>query len=115
MCCGNYEGLEAALAAPGGEGVMAARVFATRPGDRLTIGGFGIATEKEGVEVPEEVAARFEQEIKGEVEVEVEDPAHPGKMKREKQKVPGGGRKDIRVERDGHAHKAHAPDKGKEK
>jgi len=103
-----------------------ARIYATRDGDSLQIGGYGVASRLQVKDpktgklewvntpaiVPEEVAARFEGEIKGEVESEIDDPEKPGKRKTVKEKVPGGGRKDIRVERDGPAFKAHP--KGKD-
>lgn len=112
MCCGNdYDGLEAAMAAPSGEGVMA-RVFTTVPGLVLQIGNFGPATNTEAAVVDDATATQLEAEIKGEVEVEVPDPADPAKRKREIQKFAKGPRKDIRVERDAPAPKT-AP-KGKE-
>jgi len=57
VCCGNYEGLDAALAVPQ-EGMTMAKVFAARPGDVLRLGGYGEATDKVPAMVPDAVAKK---------------------------------------------------------
>jgi hypothetical protein len=42
-----------------------AKVFTTVPGLVVNVGGYGNASNDEGVSVPDEVAAQFEDEIRG--------------------------------------------------
>lgn len=70
MCCGNdYDGLEAALAAPATEGVMS-RIFTTVPGAVLQIGGYGQASNDSPAIVPPLVGEEFSEQEGFRVEFE---------------------------------------------
>jgi hypothetical protein len=87
VCCGNdYDGLEAAIAAPGEEGVMA-KVFTTVPGSVQDIGRFGRASNDEPAVVPEAVASEFE----GQPEFRVERDAAPAAPKKAEKPEKAGG------------------------
>ncbi len=58
---------------------MNAKVFTTVPGLELNIGGYGVATNTEGVTVPDEVADQFEAEIRGHRVEDAPDPDDPAK------------------------------------
>jgi hypothetical protein len=90
---------------------MSAKVFTTVDGGSYRIGDFGTASrlwdaEKKvfvdvGVTVPDDVAERFEREIRGISHFEdVEDPDNPGRTKKQAVKFARGESKHLRVERD---------------
>jgi len=74
VCCGNYDGLAEALAAPS-EGVTMAKVFTTVKGAVLRIGSHGEATNETPAIVPDKVAAEFDG--KDGFRVEIDEPAAP--------------------------------------
>ena len=55
MCCGDYQGLAEALAAP--EGVLMAKVYSTVKGAVIQIGTYGEASNDSPAIVPDDVAA----------------------------------------------------------
>ena len=78
MCCGNYDGLAEALAAP--EGVLMAKVYTTVKGSVLRIGGYGEASNDSPAIVPDKVAAQFDGQDGFKVELD-EPKAHKAKAK----------------------------------